>query len=78
MGLLDLMVTERSGVDESPNEVRAKRAERLEPYDGWLRLFLKRIGNSNSLFHTSKVSIPAYSKGYFSLHRKNHQRESPI
>ena len=50
MGLLDLMVTERSGVDESPNEVRAKRAERLEPYDGWLRLFLKRIGNSNPIF----------------------------
>ena len=32
VGLLELMVTERSGVGESPNEESAKRAERLEPY----------------------------------------------
>ena len=39
VGLLEVMVTERSGVGESPNEKSAKRAERLEPYGGLWRLF---------------------------------------
>ena len=43
VGLLELMVTERSGVGESPNEERAKRVKRLEPYVGLWRLFRNHV-----------------------------------
>ena len=49
VGLLELMVTERSGVCESPNEESTKRAERLEPYGGWWRLFLNQERTSSCI-----------------------------